>query len=164
MCAFTYRLAFSLARSQNRVLFGILAMALLLAPEAFAGSNGISENAAGSSSRVSPGETLKGKATYYPNSLNGHKTSSGETFHQNGTTAASNKLPLGTKVKVTNLETGKSTEVKVTDRGPGLGKHKIDLSKKAANEIGLTHKEGKVPVKIKVTQAPPGSSKVSSAP
>jgi rare lipoprotein A (peptidoglycan hydrolase) len=163
MNAVTDRSTFSLVSFLNRILFGVLAMVLLLAPGAFAGSNGIYENRAGPGSTVLPGETLKGKATYYPNSLNGHKTSSGETFHQNGSTAASNKLPLGTKVKVTNLETGKSTDVKVTDRGPGLGKHKIDLSKKAANEIGLTHKEGKVPVRIKVTQ-PPDSSKVSSAP
>jgi rare lipoprotein A len=98
-------------------------------------------------------ESLSGKATYYPNSLNGHKTSSGETFHQNGHTAASNKLPLGTHVKVTNAETGKSTDVKITDRGPKLGNHKIDLSKKAAREIGLTHRKGKVPVTIDVKGA-----------
>ena len=105
---------------------------------------------------MQPGETLRGKATYYPSSLNGHKTSSGQTFHQNGNTAASNKLPLGTDVRVTNLENGKSTDVTLTDREPKLGNHKIDLSKKAANEIGLTQKEGTVPVKIKVTRTPDG--------
>jgi rare lipoprotein A len=107
------------------------------------------------SSQVQGGETLTGKATFYPNVLNGHKTSSGETFHQSGHTAASNKLPLGTNIKVTNLENGKSTDVKVTDRGPALGKHKIDLSKRAAKDIGLTHRQGKVPVTIDVTNPPP---------
>jgi rare lipoprotein A len=102
-------------------------------------------------SHVHAGETLTGKATYYPSRLNGHKTSSGETFRQNENTAASNKLPLGTDVKVTNLKNGKSADVTVTDRGAKLGNHKIDLSKKAANEIGLTRKEGTAPVKIKVT-------------
>jgi rare lipoprotein A len=95
--------------------------------------------------------------------LNGHKTSSGKTFHQNGHTAASNKLPLGTQVKVTNLKSGQSTEVKVIDRGPALGSQRIDLSKKAASEIGLTHQEGKVPVKIKVTNTPAAGTAASGA-
>jgi rare lipoprotein A len=119
------------------------------------GSNPTDSSTTTSSSRH---KSLNGKATYYPNSLNGHKTSSGETFHQNGHTAASNKLPLGTHVKVTNAETGKSTDVKITDRGPKLGNHKIDLSKKAAREIGLTHRKGKVPVTIDVKGGAPSES------
>jgi rare lipoprotein A len=59
---------------------------------------------------------------------------------------------LGTDVKVTNLKNGKSADVTITDQGAKLGNHKIDLSKKAASEIGLTRKEGTVPVKIKVTR------------
>jgi rare lipoprotein A len=73
-------------------------------------------------------------------------------FRQNGNTAASNKLPLGTEVKVTNLKNGKNAEVTVTDRGSKLGNHNIDLSKKAADEIGLTREEGTAPVRIKVTR------------
>lgn len=91
------------------------------------------------------------QATYYPNSLNGHETASGDTFHQSDHTAASNKLPLGTTAKVTNLKTGESIHVTVTDRGPALGSRKIDLTKMAAKDIGLTRKEGVAPVKIKVT-------------
>jgi rare lipoprotein A len=94
------------------------------------------------------------QATYYPDQLNGHKTAKGDTFHQSAHTAASNKLPLGTTAKVTNLKTGKSTDVTVTDRGPALGSHKIDLTKKAAKDIGLTRKEGIAPVKIKVIGTP----------
>lgn len=131
----------------------MLAIVLAVVPSSFAGSDGRHKNSA-TSSNVSSGETLTGKATYYPNRLNGHRTSSGARFHQHGNTAASNKLPLGTHVKVTNLENGKSTDVTVTDRGSKLGKHNIDLSKKAASEIGLTHREGTVPVKIKVTRSP----------
>jgi peptidoglycan lytic transglycosylase len=130
------------------VLFAIL-MVLMIAASSPAGSGSTPRSS--SKSNVHSGETLTGKATYYPNRLNGHKTSSGETFRQNENTAASNKLPLGTDVTVTNLKNGKSADVIVTDRGAKLGNHKIDLSKKAANEIGLTHKEGTVPVKIKVT-------------
>jgi rare lipoprotein A len=104
--------------------------------------------------KVKPGETLTGKATFYPNCLNGRETASGNTFHQSGHTAASNKLPLGTHVKVTNLKNGKTTKVTTTDHGPALGSHKIDLSKRAAEDIGLTDKQGKVPVEIKVIHPP----------
>jgi rare lipoprotein A len=94
------------------------------------------------------------QSQFYPSVLNGHKTASGETFHLNGHTAASNRLPLGTDVKVVNLRNGRSTQVKVNDRGPALGNHRIDLSKKAANEIGLTRNEGTAPVEIKVMRKP----------
>jgi rare lipoprotein A len=126
----------------------LLAALLTIAPSCFAvsaaGGNTTSDN-------VTPGKTLTGKATYYPDRLNGHETASGDTFHQSHHTAASNKLPLGTTAKVTNLKTGKSTDVTVNDRGPALGSHKIDLTKKAAKDIGLTRKEGVAPVKIQVT-------------
>jgi len=112
---------------------------------------------------VAPGKTLTGKATYYPNVLNGHETASGYTFHQSDHTAASNKLPLGTTAKVTNLKTGESTDVVVTDRGPALGRRKIDLTKKAAKDIGLTRKEGVAPVKITITGTP-GSADAAPAP
>lgn len=130
------------------MLAGLVSLAI--APTCFSGSS------AGDSSpdNVMPGKTLSGKATYYPDRLNGHPTASGDTFHQTDHTAASNKLPLGTAAKVTNVKTGKSTYVTVTDRGPALGTRKIDLSKKAAKDIGLTPKEGIAPVKIKVTATP----------
>jgi peptidoglycan lytic transglycosylase len=123
----------------------------MIAPNSFSRSRAAKSNSS-RINRVTPGKTFIGKATIYPNRLNGHKTASGETFRQSDHTAASNKLPLGTEVKVTSLRTGKSTNVTLIDRGPALGGHKIDLSKKAAREIGLTRKEGTVPVKIKVTR------------
>jgi rare lipoprotein A len=109
---------------------------------------------------LAPGKTLTGKATYYPDRLNGHETASGDRLHQSDHTAASNKLPLGTTAKVTNLKTGKSTDVTVTDRGPALGSRKIDLTKKAAKDIGLTRKEGVAPVTIKVTGTPGGADAI----
>ena len=126
----------------------------MIVPSCFAGSSTGDSN---SSSNVAPGKTLTGKATYYPDRLSGHETASGDRLHQGDHTAASNKLPLGTTAKVTNLKTGKSTHVTVTDRGPALGSHKIDLTKKAAKDIGLTRKEGLAPVKVKVTGTPGGS-------
>ena len=131
------------------LLVGLVSLAVV--PTCFSGS---SAGDTSSSGNVVPGKTLSGKATYYPDRLNGHPTASGDTFHQSDHTAASNKLPLGTAVKITNVKTGKSTHVTVTDRGPALGRRKIDLSKKAAKDIGLTPKEGIAPVKIKVTGTP----------
>jgi len=133
----------------------LAALTILTPPRSFAESGG-SAGDSSSQRNVAPGQTINGKATYYPNRLNGHKTASGERFHQSGHTAASNKLPLGTKVKVTNVENGKSTEVDVTERGPALGTRKIDLSKKSANEIGITRKQGTAPVKIEVSRTPDG--------
>jgi rare lipoprotein A len=131
------------------IMLGIL---LTTVRASFAGSDTVT------TSKVRPGETLVGEATVYPNTLNGHKTSSGATFHQTDHTAASNKLPLNARVKVTNLDNGKTTQVKITDRGRKLGAHKIDLSREAADEIGLTRTKGKVPVKIKVTSLRHGST------
>ncbi len=136
--------------SSFATLLALLAVVLTIAPNSYSGSSDAGSN---SSTIVTPGKSVTGKASYYPNRLNGHKTASGDTFHQGDHTAASNKLPLGTDVKVTNLKTGRSTNVTVTDRGPALGSRKIDLSKKAAKEIGLSRKEGTAPVKIKVTHS-----------
>jgi rare lipoprotein A len=134
---------------QDKHLFPILLLALLCV------ASRPSAASAQSSHSVRPGATLTGKATYYPNSLNGHETASGTTFHQGDHTAATNKLPLGSKARVTNLRTGKRTEVTFTDHGRDLGSRKVDLSKRAAKDIGLTHHEGVASVKIKVISTPP---------
>ena len=146
-----------------RMIGVALAVLLWLTSVSFAGSDSVEQSSA-TNSKVRAGETLTGKASYYPNRLNGRKTSSGETFHQSDHTAASNRLPLGTHVEVTNLKNGKSTEVRVIDRGPALGRHSIDLSRKAAHEIGLTRKEGKVPVTISVTHPPVSSTRLPGSP
>jgi rare lipoprotein A (peptidoglycan hydrolase) len=83
------------------ILAIVLAMLLAAVPNS---SLGADSSATKSISSDTPGKTLNGTATYYPNSLNGHKTSSGKRFHQNGHTAASIKLPPGTDVKITNLK------------------------------------------------------------
>jgi hypothetical protein len=105
------KISVKLQSSWLTILLAMCAIVLTRAPRSLAGASGARQNSS-TSHNVPVGETLNGKATYYPNSLNGHQTSSGETFHQNGNTAASNKIPLGTHVKVTNLENGKSTEVR----------------------------------------------------
>ena len=81
--------------------------------------------------------TQTGKASFYSNKFNGRKTASGETFRNSKKIAAHKTLPFGTKVKVTNIITGKSVKVRIADRGPFVQGRIIDLSRKAARKIGL---------------------------
>jgi rare lipoprotein A len=97
----------------------------------------------------------KGRACVYSTSLNGSATASGERFSQNALTAAHLKLPLGTNVRVTSLETGKSVMVRINDRGPFSKKYVLDMSQSAAQKIGLTLSKGTMNVKIeKITPNP----------
>ena len=98
-----------------------------------------------------------GEASWYGKDFQGKKTSSGETFDQHHLTAAHPTLPMGTKAKVTNLETGQSVQVEINDRGPYSKGRDIDLSKEAAKEIGMK-KDGAAPVKIEA-KVPPADDK-----
>ena len=89
----------------------------------------------------------RGEASYYGPGFQGKKTATGEKFDQNQPTAAHPALPLGTKATVTNLENGKSVDVKINDRGPYVKGRDIDLSKSAAKELRMT-KDGVAPVQI----------------
>ena len=87
-----------------------------------------------------PSQTKQvGLASWYGQRHQGRKTASGERFTRGQLTAAHRSLPLGTKVKVTNLRTKQHVVVKINDRGPyGGGKSRIiDLSEAAAKRIGM---------------------------
>jgi rare lipoprotein A len=101
----------------------------------------------------------RGEASYYGTRHQGRKTASGKKFDANGRTAAHPTLPLGTKAKVTNLDTGKSVDVTITDRGPHARGRDIDLSKGAAADIGLGKKTGAAPVEIEAQVTPSPSPK-----
>ena len=79
------------------------------------------------------------KASYYHSSFHGKVTKSGEIYNENRLTCASNTHKLGTKLKVTNLDNGKSVIVKVTDTG-SFSKVTLDLSKKAFERIAELEK------------------------
>jgi rare lipoprotein A len=77
-----------------------------------------------------------------------------EIFDPNAMTAASTTLPLGSRVRVTNPDNGRSVVVRVNDRGPFVkGRSLVDLSRRAAQQIGLTRK-GVGRVQIAVASAP----------
>ncbi len=78
-----------------------------------------------------------GEASYYGNELTGNRTASGEIFDPSRLTAAHRTLPLGSEVRVTNPNNGRSVVVTINDRGPFHGNRVIDLSTAAASAIGL---------------------------
>ena len=78
-----------------------------------------------------------GQASYYGAELEGNPTASGEPFEPGKMTAAHRTLPLGARLRVTNLRTGKSVVVRVNDRGPYEKARVIDLSEAAARKIGM---------------------------
>ena len=78
-----------------------------------------------------------GEASWYGPSFNGKRTASGHTFDETKMTAAHRTLPLGSKVKVTNLNNGKSVEVEINDRGPYTKGRVIDLCHAAAKALGI---------------------------
>lgn len=78
-----------------------------------------------------------GTASYYGPGLQGNPTASGERFDMNKLTAAHRTLPMGSRVRVTNLRNGRSVVVRINDRGPFHGNRMIDLSKEAARRIGM---------------------------
>lgn len=98
-----------------------------------------------------------GIASWYGIEEHGLPTATGERFSKNALTAAHKSLPMGTIVRVTNLENGRDIIVKINDRGPFVEGRMIDLSYAAAKSIGLI-KDGTAKVKVEVISAPGRSS------
>lgn len=86
-------------------------------------------------STVSSGSTLSGVASYY---WQPQPVASGGRFNPDALTAAHKTLPFGTRVRVTRADTGRSVEVVINDRGPYIAGRIIDLSRRAAQVIGMT--------------------------
>lgn len=91
----------------------------------------------------------EGTASWYGPGFHGRKTANGERFNTNDYTAAHKSLPFNTLLRVTNLENGRYTIVRVNDRGPYARGRIIDLSYAAKNEIGMS---GLAKVRIEVVK------------
>lgn len=89
-----------------------------------------------------------GVASFYSH---GSRTASGEKFNAGELTAAHRTLPFGTRVRVTNLTTGRAVTVRVNDRGPFVKGRVIDVSRAAAQSLGMVGK-GVAKVKLDVVQ------------
>jgi len=103
------------------------------------------------SKNVDDKKVVFGKASFYAKSLNNHRTASGERHRSDSLVCAHKSYPFGTLLKVTNLRNGQEVVVKVNDRGPFIKGRIVDLSYRAAKEIGMLN-AGVVEVKVEIYQ------------
>lgn len=90
-----------------------------------------------------------GRASFYADRFQNRKTASGERYDRNQLTSAHRFYPFGTRVRVVRPDTGRSVVVRINDRGPRSPDRIIDLSRKAAETLGLS-KRGVVKVRLEV--------------
>ena len=97
----------------------------------------------------------RGIATFYDRTFHGQRTASGERYDENALTAAHPKWPFGTVVRVTELESGRTVSVTITDRGPAPRSRRkgavIDLSRAAARRLKIIE-DGRARVRLEVLQ------------
>lgn len=104
----------------------------------------------GGSHAESPGNhATSGMASWYGGKFHGRLTANGERYNKNGISAAHKTLPFGTRVRVRNLNNGRTIEVRINDRGPFVKGRIIDLSKGAAKKIDMIQ-DGVVPVELTI--------------
>jgi len=100
------------------------------------------------------GYTEQGNASYYADKFQGKKMANGQPYRKGKLTAAHKKIPLGTRIRVTNPKNHRSVKVSITDRGPHTRGRMLDLSRAAAGRLGIIQ-AGVAPVKIKVLKTKP---------
>lgn len=94
---------------------------------------------------------IEGRASWYADALAGRATASGERYDPTTLIAAHRALPFGTRLRVMNLDNGRVVEVRVVDRGPFVAGRVIDLSRRAAEQIGMI-RAGHARVRIEVLE------------
>jgi rare lipoprotein A len=100
-----------------------------------------------------PIQTEEGFATWYTAPYAGRKSANGQVFDDNSMTAAHRTLPMGSLVVVTNLKTGQSAALRITDRGPFVDGRMLDLTKAAAKATGV-YRVGMAEVRMDVYRTP----------
>ena len=96
-------------------------------------------------------QVIRGAASWYGPGFYGRTTASGERLRKGTLTAAHRTLPFGTRVRVTNLNNGRSVIVRINDRGPFRYHRVIDLAHGAAQELKMM-KAGEVPVQLEIIE------------
>lgn len=132
-------------RAASRSLAGFAAAALLALLASCTPATGVAglapttmATAQATPARVAdPAAIEEGFASWYGPGFAGRLTASGEIFDPNELTAAHQTLPFGTRLRVTNTRSGRSVVVRINDRGPFVGDRVIDLSRAAAEAIGM---------------------------
>lgn len=130
---------------------GRIAKVIAVAALALGAPLGSVDTTATADTKVPVKRVIEGTASWYGPKFHGKQTASGERFYQDGLTAAHKRLPFGTLIRVTNLENDKRVSVRVNDRGPFAKNRVLDLSKGAAEMLGMLD-DGTVPVKIEVLE------------
>ena len=115
------------------------------------------------SAPVPLGHTEEGIASWYGHPYHGRPAANGEIYDMEKMTAAHRTLPFNTWVRVYNLDNNRTTEVRITDRGPFVGGRIIDLSHAAARQIELIG-PGVARVRLEVIAPPPDAAPADSAP
>lgn len=98
-------------------------------------------------------QSQEGEASYYGREFNGRPMANGERFNPQSDSAAHRNLPLGTTARVTNLQNGRSSTVRVEDRGPYARNRVIDVSPRTADELGMKQ-AGRAPVRVTPIEVP----------
>lgn len=106
--------------------------------------------------KVAQSASREGLASWYGDEFQGDPTASGEPFNMNALTAAHPDLPLGTKIRVTNLKNDRSLILRINDRGPYIPGRFLDVSRAAARLLGFAE-AGKAHVRIQVLRLPHNS-------
>lgn len=138
---------------KNYLLMSIAAASVILHSCASDVSSHASRQSAREEWKVST--VQHGKASWYSVKTNsGTQTASGERLSNEAATAAHKTLPMGTRVRVTNMTNGKSEIVRITDRGPYTKGRIIDVTVGCAERLGF-YSRGVVPVKVEVLDSKP---------
>ncbi|MCX6878467.1 MAG: septal ring lytic transglycosylase RlpA family protein [Verrucomicrobia bacterium] len=138
----------NLTRNQKSVALAIAGV--ILTPSCAAIGNATAKCANQSPDSWPVESVQKGKASWYSVKSNyGTRTASGQRLKNTAATAAHKTLPLGTKVRVTNMANGKAEVVTITDRGPYIRDRVIDVTIGVAERLGFAAR-GVVPVKVEV--------------
>lgn len=95
-----------------------------------------------------------GEASVYAQNFDGRRMANGDRYDPRSNAAASKSLPLGTVAKVTNLQTGQSTQIEIKDRGPFVPNRIVDLPPEVAKRIGIGREAGIAPVRVVPLTAP----------
>jgi rare lipoprotein A len=130
-------------------VFGLTGLAQAHAPESAAGNASIQRGARVAKPQLDrSGRKRIGTASVYSRLLEGRKMADGVRMDPHDDNAASKTLPLGTKARVTNLETGRSATVTIQDRGPYVKARIVDLSPATAEKIGISPQQGVAKVEV----------------
>jgi rare lipoprotein A len=138
------------SRLASRALVWAAVSAISLPFLGCASTGGLSGGASPSAEISRPaGKPQTGFASYYGTRQEGRQTASGDRYDGKALTAAHRTLPFGTRVRVTNLDNEKSVVVRINDRGPFVHGRIIDLSRRAAEDLGFL-RDGTAKVRVEV--------------